>query len=302
VDPVTAFRAALLEAGAAPRQGADLAAEVPRWLARGRAAHPTLALDDVTFATQLARAAARQSPEAADPDALVIEDLYLASACAAQVPGAAKIFEERCGARLRAAVAGVTKNEDERRESEQRLRHLVLVGSSAEEPKIGTYGGQAPLDRWVAVVAQRQVVTVIRAEQSERRARIGAAQDATAAALPLHPEVALLKLKYRGQFEEAMTAALGILAERDRLVLRLHLVSGLSVAQIGQMYGVSQSTASRWLAEAREKVQSTMLAQLKGTGGLGASDIHSLAALVASQLDLDMSRLLPATPPKSPSV
>jgi hypothetical protein len=47
-----------------------------------------------------------------------------------------------------------------------------------------------------------------------------------------------------------------------------------------------------------------VLEELKGTGGLGASDIHSLAALVASQLDLDMSRPLPAAPgpPKSPSV
>ncbi|HEX4406218.1 MAG TPA: sigma-70 family RNA polymerase sigma factor [Polyangia bacterium] len=268
-------------------------------MARGHAAHPTLALGADAFASQLARAAARSAADAADPDSLNIEDLFLAVACATGVPGAVEVFEARCGDRLRAAVAGATKSEDERREIEQRLKHLLLVGSGAEAPKIAGYGGQAPLDRWVAVVAQRQVVTTIRAEQAERRARKGAAQDATAAALPLHPEVAILKVKYRGAFEEAMASALGTLDERDRLVLRLHLVSGLSVAQVGQMYGVSQSTASRWLADAREKVQSEMVERLQDKTGLARTDIHSLAALVASQLDLDMSRLLPpAQPPK----
>jgi len=237
---------------------------------------------------------ARLPADGPDLDSLMIEDLFLAAACVAGVPGAAETFEARCGDRIRAAVAGATKSEDERREIEQRLRHLLLVGTSADAPKIAGYGGQAPLDRWVVVVAQRQVVTTIRAEQAERRARTGAAKDAMAAAMPLHPEVAILKVKYRGEFEEAMTSALGTLGERDRLVLRLHLVSGLSVAQVGQMYGVSQSTASRWLADAREKIQSEMIERLQDKTGLARTDIRSLAALVASQLDLDMSRLLPA--------
>jgi RNA polymerase sigma-70 factor (ECF subfamily) len=299
VDPEAVFRAAFEDAGGTRSVADALAAKLEAWMARGHAAHPALALADDAFASQLARAAARSAVDAADPDSLNIEDLFLAAACAAGVPGAAEVFEARCGDRLRAAVAGATKSEEERREIEQRLRHLLLVGSSAEAPKLAGYGGQAPLDRWVAVVAQRQVVTTIRAEQAERRARTGAAREATAAALPLHPEVAILKVKYRAEFEDAMASALGTLGERDRLVLRLHLVSGLSVAQVGQMYGVSQSTASRWMADAREKVQSEMVERLQDKTGLASTDIRSLAALVASQLDLDMSRLLPAAqPPK----
>jgi RNA polymerase sigma-70 factor, ECF subfamily len=292
---VGAFCAAFVEAsGSLPPDDEQLAQRLGEWVARGKAAHPSLMLDEASFAGHLARVAARQSSEGPALEALVIEDLFLAAACSLGVVGAAAIFEARCGDRLRAAVAGATKSEDERREIEQRVRHLLLVGSDTEAPKISGYGGQAPLDRWVAVVAQRQVVTAIRAEQAERRARTGAANEATATALPLHPEVAILKVKYRAAFEAAMSAALGTLEERDRLVLRLHLVSGLSVAQVGQMYGVSQSTASRWLAEAREKVQSEMVGRLHETSGLEASDIQSLAKLVASQLDLDMSRLLPA--------
>ncbi|HSZ81456.1 MAG TPA: sigma-70 family RNA polymerase sigma factor [Polyangia bacterium] len=297
MDVVGAFCAAFVEVGGSLPPDADdeqLAHRLDGWVARGRAAHPSLRLDEASFAGHLGRVAARQPSEGPALEALLIEDLFLAAACTLGVAGAAESFEARCGDRLRAAVASATKSEDERREIEQRLRHLLLVGSATEAPKITGYGGQAPLDRWVAVVAQRQVVTAIRAEQAERRARAGAANEATAAALPLHPEIAILKVKYRAAFEAAMTAALGTLEERDRLILRLHLVSGLSVAQVGQMYGVSQSTASRWLAEAREKVQSEMIARLREASGLATSDIQSLVKLVASQLDLDMSRLLPA--------
>jgi RNA polymerase sigma-70 factor (ECF subfamily) len=111
----------------------------------------------------------------------------------------------------------------------------------------------------------------------------------------------MLKAKYRSDFERAMAEALATLDERDRIVLRMHVVSGVSVTQIGQMFGVSQSTASRWLADAREKIQSEMLASLRSTDGLQSTDVRSMAGLVASQLDLDLLRLLPAgaaQPPK----
>jgi RNA polymerase sigma-70 factor, ECF subfamily len=261
-------------------------------LARGRAAHPNLSVADETFIAQLARSAARLTSEGPALEALAIEDLFLASACAEGAPGAAEAFEARCGARLTAAAAGATKSEDERREMEQRLRHLLLVGSTEEAPRIATYGGQGPLDRWVAVVAQRQIVTAIRSEQAERRARDGAAKEAAALEEAVHPEVAFLKERYKGAFEQAMTTALAMLGERDRVILKLHLVSGVAVAQIGQMYGVSQSTASRWLADARDTISTEVTQYLREHAGLKVSELNSLAALVASQLNLSMSRLL----------
>ena len=89
-----------------------------------------------------------------------------------------------------------------------------------------------------------------------------------------------------------MKDALGALGERDRLLLRLHLVSGVSVENIGNMYGVSQSTASRWLAKAREDVAGEAQRLLRERLGVAPSEVASLADLVASQLDLSMSRIL----------
>jgi RNA polymerase sigma-70 factor, ECF subfamily len=270
----------------------ELAHRLQALLARGRVAHPNLSVADETFIAQLARSAARLPPEGPALEALAIEDLFLVTACAAGAPGAAEAFDARCGARLTAAAAGATKSEDERREMEQRLRHLLLVGSAEEPARIATYGGQGPLDRWVAVVAQRQIVTAIRSEQAERRARDGAAKEAAALEVAVHPEVAFLKERYKATFEQAMTAALAKLNERDRVLLKLHLVSGVAVAQIGQMYGVSQSTASRWLADARDTISTEVTQYLRDHAGLNVSELNSLAGLVASQLNLSMSRLL----------
>src|SRR5205085_10230752 len=110
----------------------------------------------------------------------------------------------------------------------------------------------------------------------------------------VHPEIAYLKERYRVDFEHALRKALQVLSERDRALLRLHLVSGVTVERIGKMYGVTQPTASRWLAQAR----ASMLDEIKTTLGkrLGTSpdELASLAGLVASRLDMSLSQLLKA--------
>ena len=300
-----AFRAELAAAGVSPGafetadtdNASSLDGRLAAMLRRARDAHPSLGVADATFAAALARSALQARETGVALDDLAAEDLYLACACAAGVEGAAKALDTRCGARIRAVLAATTKNDDERREVAQRLTHLLLFGDPGDgAPKIAGYGGQGPLDRWVTVVAQRLVVTVIRGEESERRARENAGAEATAGALAtVDPEVAFLKEQYRAEFERAMADALAAAGERDRLVLRLHLVSRISVESIGKMHGVSQSTASRWLAEARDAVATEVTRLLRDRIGARASEMRSLAGLVASQLDLSMSRLLGET-------
>ena len=105
-------------------------------------------------------------------------------------------------------------------------------------------------------------------------------------------DAGLFRDRYLDDFETSLKEALGRAPEQDRAVLRLHMVNNVSVEKIGKMLGVAQSTASRWLAKARENV----LADLKGTLqqrlGIASAEIESLAGLLASRLDLSMSRIL----------
>ena len=180
---------------------------------------------------------------------------------------------------------------DLRAEIRQRVLDILLVGTIDTPPKISSYGGHGPVDSWTAVVAQRQLTTLLRRDASEQRAREGAAVEAALdGAAP--PEVAFAKQRYRPEFERAMADALQVLDERDRLLLRLHFVSHVSVEKIGKMYGVAQATASRWLASARDRVQTEVMRLLRERLGASPDEVASLVRVVASQIDLSISRLL----------
>jgi RNA polymerase sigma-70 factor (ECF subfamily) len=297
MDLTAAFRAES-PGRTSPAEGdRDLERQLEAWVARGRAAHPDLSLDPVTFVRHLARVMSRVAPEGSTPpDALQFEDLYLAAACATGVPGSEARFETRCGPRMRVVLAAAAKSPDLRADVEQQVWNLLLVGSPATPPKIASYNGQGPLDRWVAVVVQRQVVSLLRHDASEKRAREGAAFEA-AMAESAQPELVYARQRYRTDFEQAMKEALALLSERDRMLLRLHLISGISNDQIGRMYGVTQSTASRWLTRIRETVSTEVTRLLRERLRLSEDEMASLAGLVASQLDISISRLL--NPPDS---
>jgi len=293
---VAALQAELLALG---RQTADtpefadgtLELALAEACARGRTAFPDLAVTDDAFVRHLARVLAGAPITAPAITALAIEDLYLAFACSAGAAGAVAAFGARYRGVIRGAIARVAAADAA--EAEQRLLTSLLVGSEGSAPKIGSYAGKAPLDRWLGVSAQRMALMSLRERKAEARAHQAAAAE-PAQAGQSHPESGYMNERYRADFERAVVEALGRLPERDRVLLRLQLINGVSVEKIGTMYAVSQATASRWLAAAREKlledVKQTMALRL----GMSSGELGSLAAMVASRLDLSLSVLLKA--------
>jgi RNA polymerase sigma-70 factor (ECF subfamily) len=232
-------------------------------------------------------AAAGQRPDP-PPDAMVLGDLYLACACAEQVPRAAAAFKGRYQRTIRRAIARVLTGAADREEAEQRTLDTLLVGT---QPKLSQYLGHGPLENWISVVAIRVAVSMGRSQSAELRLRQKAVAEATGA---VSPEVMFMKRELRAELETAVGAALQRLPDRERLVLRLYLVSGMTLEAIGKSFGVTHSTVSRWLTSARESlladVQRTLGERLK----LARADLASIARLVMSQLDLSISRLLGA--------
>ena len=276
-------------ADADPTLEADLAAAC----ARGHAAFGNLALDDPTFAKHLAR---RHQDEWGRPE----RDLRAGdrgSVSRLRLPGG--------GRRGRRRVQRASRRDDPGSDRPDRRAAQTTAKSnssssqslwSAPSPapaRIGSYAGKAPLDRWLGVAAQRAALMWLRENRTEARARDGAAAE-PAASGNTHPEMAFLKDRYRGEFEQALKESLGRLPERERTLLRLHLVNGVSVEKIGQMFAVSQPTASRWLAAARETLLDDIKATLGNRLGASSQELASLAGMVASRLDLSLSMLLRA--------
>jgi RNA polymerase sigma-70 factor, ECF subfamily len=268
------------------RDGAALGQLLTSLYARGRAANPRVVVTEQAFARYLARCGAN-----ADCDALAklaIEDLYLACACVERARGATAAFERRFGRVIRRAVSRVLATADERQEAEQRAWQQLLVDCTQGPPRITHYLGQGPLEKWVSVAAMRIAISFGRAESAERRLR----DKTIAEASGVDPEALFIKGELRDAFEAAVKTALGALSARERLVLKLYLVSGMTLDAIGKSLGVTRQAVAKTLARARESVVGQVEAAVQQSLQISKDDLASILRFVASQLDGSISRAL----------
>ncbi len=66
------------------------------------------------------------------------------------------------------------------------------------------------------------------------------------------------------------------LPARDRLLLGLHYLRGLSLKTIGRQFGVHEATASRWLERLRREIRKRVEHELRKKYGLRTGEIQSL--------------------------
>src|SRR5689334_11832139 len=157
---------------------------------------------------------------------------------------------------------------------------------------IATYSGRGPLGAWVRVVAVRAALTMIRDARIGARAGQRAASEALGAQMPVDPELNFLKGRYKEDFAAAFQGALLAIADRQRALLRLHVVAGLTLEKIGAIYEVDRSTVSRWLAQAREALLEETERGLRARLGIAPAEFQSMARLLTSQLEIDLPELL----------
>jgi RNA polymerase sigma-70 factor, ECF subfamily len=265
--------------------------------ARGRAANARIVVSEQSFARYLARCAREGNAGNCEGLAkLAIEDLYLACACAERARGAAAVFERRFGRVIRRAVSRVLATADERQEAEQRAWQHLLVDFSNGPPRIAQYLGQGPLEKWVSVAAMRIAITFGRAESAERRLR----DKTMAEAAGVDPEALFMKGELREAFEAAVKESLAELSARERLVLKLYLVSGMTLDAIGKSLGVTRQAVAKTLARARENVVTQVEVAVQKKLSVSKEDLASILRFVASQLDVSISRVLGSRPGNKP--
>jgi RNA polymerase sigma-70 factor (ECF subfamily) len=257
--------------------------------ARGRDAHPALAVDDLGFAAHLGRCGATIATGDAAPD-LHAEDLYLCCAGLLGSQAAARVLRSNHRAVVVNYLRSIDGSPEFIEEVEQRLWQSALAGSPDAPPKLLSYSGRGPLASWTGVVAQRIALSILRHEDAEKRAHDGAATEARLALVD--PELDFVKASLRDSFQRALTDALRTLDDRQLMVYRLHIVDALTVEAIAEMYGVVRSTVTRWLAGARAAVIAETKRLLRDEMRVPPEEFESLARLLTSQLDLNISQIL----------
>lgn len=267
---------------------AALAVTLRQALDEAQRAWPEVTLAEELFVPYLAdRVRPDEDPRAALA-ALQVVDLYLACAAARGEPTAIAAFEQRLLARIGHFIGRVGSSPHFVAEVTQALRIKLFVGSDGKG-RLGQYSGRGALESWVCAAALRTAYDLRRAESRHLHERDG---DLDVLAASDDAELELLRARYRDDFREALGDAIAALDTRARTLLRMHFLERLTMAQIGQMYRVHETTALRWVGHAREEVLERVRATVKRKLQLTASECDELMSLLASRLDVTVRRLL----------
>lgn len=106
------------------------------------------------------------------------------------------------------------------------------------------------------------------------------------------PELATMKRDRRDELRVAVRAAFAALTVRERNLMRQSYVDGLSIDELGALYGVHRATVARWIAQARESVWHETKQRLRAETNASAEEAETLMSFLQSRLDLTLGGLL----------
>lgn len=220
-------------------------------------------------------------------------DLYLACGCAHHEPAALQALEAVLSSVPR-WVARFSSDPHFIAELTQRVRDKLLVSAPGQPAKIAQYAGRSALRVWIRAICCNLAIDLLRDDAARGASETALVVDELSDART--PELLWLRARHRAEIERAFEAALAELTPRERTLLRLSAVDGLTVAQIGQLYGFSAATASRRLKSIRETILDVATRRLEREMALPGAELRSLLRVVRSQLHLSLDRLLAPAP------
>jgi RNA polymerase sigma-70 factor, ECF subfamily len=257
-------------------------------LERGRLAHPSFVVDEAALSSYLAMHVDDDSPnvELAGRNA---EDLYLACAVARGEPGAIEIYAARVEPAAAAVVQRLVKDSDLAADVIAAVREKLIVGIDGRGPRIADYGGHGDLIVWVRVIAMRAALSQLRAHHRF------VPDDETLFSLAApdgDPALLTAKRDSAAHIKSAFHEGLASLTPRQRNLLRQHLLDGLTIDELGAIYGVHRVTAARWLTAARSDLWRHARRVLRDSLKLSDASIGDMLAELRSTMDLSLDRVL----------
>jgi RNA polymerase sigma-70 factor (ECF subfamily) len=257
-------------------------------IARARAAWPELTVDETAFVRELAARIANGGQGKALAT-LHIEDLYLAFACVAGDAHALAHVEALLASQVSAYLAPLHTSPEIADEVRQILRiRLFVAGPRSQRPWLASYSGRGALGAWLRISAVRVAQDLLRARKPH------APIDDSLRATSADPELDYLKKRYASEFREAFAAVLAGLPAKQRNILSLYFLDGMTTQAIGALYRVDATTVGRWLARLRQSILDSTHRALAERVQAQGSEVESLIRLVRSQLEVSICRFLQA--------
>jgi RNA polymerase sigma-70 factor (ECF subfamily) len=223
-----------------------------------------------------------------DGGALHPDDLAWARSLAAGDRDALARYERELVPMIEAQLRRRGMTDDAIADVQQTLRTRLLVGEG-DGPAIARYEGRGALKSWVLVSALREAVRV-----RQRTSREPPVEDEALIALADRADAGppnVDKQRYQDAFKVAFRSALAALSARDRVLLRMHVLDGLTIDQIGALQGVHRATAARWIERAREEVSRSVRRELMKALGMDPFEADEILEWVHSRVELSLSVL-----------
>ncbi|MBI5549636.1 MAG: hypothetical protein HY901_37595 [Deltaproteobacteria bacterium] len=267
----------------------ELESALAETVARARRAWPALRLEDSAFIADLAARLPAVDRLSEAVRAVCAEDLFLAGACRRHDPQALEAFERRVMPQVRAALLARRETPEAVDEALQLLRHMLFVEAEAGPAKIGEYSGRGPLISWVRMAGLRLSLNLKRGRAGQGGEELLASQLAAPVA---PPELGYIKARYRGDFKAAFEAGFAALSPRERTLLRLNLLDGLSTSKLARVYRADPSSVRRWLADARRRLLDQTRQALASRLEASERELESMMGLLVTQLEDSVRRIL----------
>lgn len=283
---------AFLDAAPQAPEGVDrdsLEEELASALRAAREAWPGVEASDVDVVRYVAERITADDPVGA-LGKLCFEDLFVAAACSREDPGALAAFERAHLSGVPEAVRRIDASQDFVDEVVQVTRVGLLLPRDRRPPRLANYRGAGKLRSWVQVCAVRTALELRRKARPQDVRTDDELMDSPG--WEEDPELGHIRQLYRSEFATAFEEAMGTLESRERNLLRMQLLDGLNIDQMGAIYRVHRATVARWIARARDRLRDETQRRLVLKLRISDTQLQSLMAVVRSHIDLSIERFL----------
>jgi RNA polymerase sigma-70 factor (ECF subfamily) len=248
------------------------------------AAWPGVAVEPVAVVALFADKVTGDDP--APLTAAAFAELHLAIACARGDTAAIVAFDRTYLAVVPQALASMKLPAATVEDVRSMVRDKLLLADGDRRPRVLDYAGRGRLKGLVQVTATRTAIDRIRLEEKE--AELPARELAGSTDLAL----SLIKAQYRAAFSAGFARAVAAASRRDRNLLRLHFLGGVTLEQLAQIYNVHRATVVRWLAAARDGVFAATREHVAQQIAAPSDELDEMFDLVKSRVELSVERLL----------
>ncbi|HET9960063.1 MAG TPA: sigma-70 family RNA polymerase sigma factor [Polyangiaceae bacterium] len=219
-----------------------------------------------------------------------VEDDFVRLACLRGRPGAAEVLNEVYLLPLAEGIQRVCRSPELTDGVLQNLREKLLLPPA---PRLLAYQAPGNFRAWLKVVATSLALDVARELGIKRQREVEL--DEQLEALAAGPEEQYVRAELQEAFREALRAAVKGLRERERQVLRMHLVAGWNITQIGRVFSVNKSTAARWLVAAKDQLHVLLCADLGRRLGANSGEDSLVLEEMPSRLDINLRSFFQTT-------